>query len=289
MLPRSEPRTARVRSSEVGRYMGGGDVDVPRPARRDAVRASFLRDNRVTLVAGGIATMLAAVVWFALPHEREVSSLAVLLFKLTPFAAASVAIAWLNLSWAHRLHLPLIAPPVCFLVFFCYFVPKIAFYSGDPDAFPDLYYHLLTLVPFVILALVLAYRLGGGSRSGVLRLSAAMLLLQLSGIEDLAFLLVNDHTDPKWTPIPDVWTWASHMTVFFGQPLTQYQAYGFIGVHLVLALLVLFLPAGVVTGASRWAKTRLGAAGGRTTIRTQSGNSRPVHGDLNAGHANRPD
>jgi hypothetical protein len=41
------------------------------------------------------------------------------------------------------------------------------------------------------------------------------------------------------------------MTVFLGHPPTRYQAYAFIGVHVVLAALVLFLPARVVR-AIRW-------------------------------------
>jgi hypothetical protein len=65
----------------------------------------------------------------------------------------------------------------------------------------------------------------------------------LSGLEDLAFLTINPHTDPHFMSIPDQWTWASHINVFFGRPVTQYEAYGFIAVHVVLALVVLLLPA----------------------------------------------
>jgi hypothetical protein len=103
----------------------------------------------------------------------------------------------------------------------------------------------------MILALSLAYRLGGGSRETSLRLTFAMLLLQLSGLEDLAFLTVNPHTDPEWTPIPEKWTWADHMTVFLGHAASKYEAYAFITVHVVLALLVLFLPVRAVTALAR--------------------------------------
>jgi hypothetical protein len=115
---------------------------------------------------------------------------------------------------------------------------------------------MLALVPFVILALVLAYRLGGGTRETSLRLTFGMLLLQLSGLEDLAFLTVNPHTDPQWTPIPETWTWADHMTVFLGHPASKHQAYAFITVHVVLALLVLFLPARAVTAVTAVTRRR---------------------------------
>jgi hypothetical protein len=222
----------------------------PVPAGPPPGRASLVRDNRVTLVAGAVAVALAAVVWFVLPHEREVGSVGELLFKLTPYAAAAVAIAWLDVAWAQRLRLHLVAPPLMFLVFFCFFVPKIFYYSGRD--FTALYYHVLVLVPFVILALVLSFRLGGGSTGAVLRLAGAMILLQLSGLEDLAFLVVNDHSgDPRFASIPDVWTWASHMNVFFGRPVTRNEAYAFIAVHVVLALLVLFLPGRAVRSVLR--------------------------------------
>jgi hypothetical protein len=74
------------------------------------------------------------------------------------------------------------------------------------------------------------------------RLGYAMLLLQLSGVEDLAYLTVNNHTDPEWTPIPQVWTWADHMTVFVGRPLMKNEAFVFIAVHVFIAVLVLALP-----------------------------------------------
>jgi hypothetical protein len=38
------------------------------------------------------------------------------------------------------------------------------------------------------------------------------------------------------------------MTVFLGHPLTKAQAFVFIGIHVILAALVLFLPARAVTG-----------------------------------------
>jgi hypothetical protein len=227
--------------------------DSTRPATRRPAppgpAASFVRGNAVTLVAGAVAAVLAAVIWFGLPHDREVSSAWLLLFKLSPFVAASIGVAWLDVDWARRLRLHLFALPVCFLIFFCYFVPKLFFYSDD---FGPLYYHMLTLVPFIILTMVLAYRLGGGSRSGVLRVSFALLLLQLSGLEDLAYITVNDHPPgSKYASIPEVWDWASHMTVFLGHPPSKNEAFAFIAVHVLLALLVLFLPGRIVASLVR--------------------------------------
>lgn len=194
-----------------------------------------LRVHRTFAVLTAAAFVAAATVWFGMPHTKAIPNVGVLLLKLVPFVLAVEAIAHMSLSASVRRGVALAAVPVCFLVYFAYFVPKIFFGEG-------VYYLVLTLTPFLILALVLGFRLGGGSGGVARRLGYAMILLQLSGIEDLAFLTVNKQTDPQWTPIPQVWTWADHMTVFFGRPLTKYEAFGFIAVHLVLAVLVLGLP-----------------------------------------------
>jgi hypothetical protein len=200
----------------------------------------FFRANRVTMIAGALAFGLGAAVFLGMPPSRDLTSLWVLLVKLTPFVAASVAVAWLDLDWARRLRLHLVLPPLCFLVFFTYFVPKI-FYYHNVDNFDLLYYTVLVLVPFVILSLVLSARLGGASTATVLRLATAMILLQLSGIEDLAFVTIATMAG-QLPGIPEVWTWADHITVVIGHPATKYEAFVFIGVHVVLAVLVLAVP-----------------------------------------------
>ncbi|WP_248962649.1 hypothetical protein [Sphaerisporangium perillae] len=205
-----------------------------------------LRRHLGFLVFVALAVAAAAFVWFGLPHDREVKSLWIFLVKLLPFVFATEAVARLDVDLARRLRLPLLLVPAAFLVYFLYFVPKIFFYgaveSGTRDAYYNLYYNVLTLTPLIILSLVLAYRLGRGDAATVRRLAYGMLLLMLSGLEDLAFLTVNHHTDPAYSTIPAVWEWASHMTVFIGHPPTKYEAYAFITVHVLLALAVFLSP-----------------------------------------------
>ncbi|MDR8411104.1 hypothetical protein MTP10_20525 [Nonomuraea sp. 3-1Str] len=198
------------------------------------------------LIFAALAVAAAAFVWFGLPHDREVKSLGIFLLKLLPFVFAAEALARLDVEWAKRIRLVLWLVPIMFLVYFLYFVPKIFYFggvvNGSREAYYGLYYHVLTVTPLIIISLVLAYRLGGGTPAVVRRLAYGMLLLMLSGLEDLAFLTVNDHTDPQWATIPAVWDWASHMTVFIGHPPTKYEAYAFIAVHVLLALAVFFSP-----------------------------------------------
>src|SRR4029450_3107981 len=180
-----------------------------------------------------------ALVWLPLPREREVGSVWDLLAKWVPFVLAAEAIARMDADLVRRRWLARVALPAAFGVVFCWFVPEIFYYH---EQVARLSYYALTLTPFVILSLVLAYRLGGGAPGEVRRVAYACLLLMLSGVEDLAFLVLSPHTDPRFWPIPEVWSWASHMTVFLGHPPTRAEAFAFIAVHLALAGLVLFLP-----------------------------------------------
>lgn len=198
-----------------------------------------LRANRAALGFGAGAMLCAAAILLFAAPEREVTSLAAFLVKLVPFGLAAEAIARLDLDQRVRNLLAGIAIPVCFLGFFTFFVPKIFFSLDD---FEKTYVTMLKLVPYVIISLVLAYRLGGGTAQHARRLAWAMLLLMVSGIEDLAFLTVNNHTDPQWATIPDRWTWASHMKVRLGHYPTKYEAYAFIAFHVIAAIVVLFLP-----------------------------------------------
>lgn len=213
--------------------------DGPRPGGGSSLTAA-LRDNRPTIALGAAAVIVTAIIFAFLPPQREASSLARFLFQLVPFVLAAEGIARLTLTEAHRLKLALVATPLTFLGIFCWFVPRMFF---NVDDFPKFYVIVLQMVPFIILAMTLAFRLGGGPSALCRRLAAAMLLLMLSGLEDLAFLKVNHQTDPAWNHIPARWNWASHMKVFLGHYPTKYEAFAFVGVHVILAGLVLFLPA----------------------------------------------
>ncbi|MFI6323799.1 hypothetical protein ACIBG8_40175 [Nonomuraea sp. NPDC050556] len=203
---------------------------------------SFWRANRVALPAAALAVLLAGLVRFVIPYEREITSLWELLVKVTPQLAACVAVAWLDVEWARRLRLHLVALPLIFLAFLCYFVPKTFMIALDMKdgtlGFEALYLHVVVFVPFLIVGLALSYRLGGGTREGVLRIGAATTLLQLSGAEDLVAVLMNRRLDG----VPEVWDWAHHITVRLGHVATRQEAYIFIGVHVLLAVLALVVP-----------------------------------------------
>ncbi len=198
-----------------------------------------LRENIVSLVSFVIAVILAGVILFVLPQDREVKSLGIFLFKLLPFVFASLAIASVKRELLQNIYLKYLLIIGSYLAFFTYLIPKIIFHRGE---FEELYYVLLITAPYIILCLVLTFRLGGANGGQTLRLAFALLLIMVSGIEDLAYFTVN--FDPNWGPLPEVWDWVTHIAVRIGRPPTRNDIIVSVIIHFVLALGVLVLPFG---------------------------------------------
>lgn len=177
---------------------------------------------------------------FALPPDREVKSLAIFLFKLLPFALAAIAIALFDTAVFDRLNgVKIVIIYGCFGLFFFFYVPKLFFDVAFREA-SNTYYLTLVVTPLMILAFSLAFRLGGGTTGNTLRVAFGALSLMLSGLEDLMFLTLNPHAPGRYNPMPEVWDWASHIKVRIGHYPTKYEAFIFIGVHILLALFIAF-------------------------------------------------
>lgn len=197
------------------------------------------KSDKISLISGGIAVIVGLYCILGLPQDRVVQNLGIFLFKLLPFSLGAIAISFFDVKILYRFKLVFPLMFLGFLTIFAVFVPKIFF---NLDNFEQVYYLILMMVPFIILLLTFTFRLGGASTENCLRLAFSLLLLMISGIEDLAFLKINKHTDPAWATVPDVWKWASHIKVRIGHFPTKYEAYVFIAVHFILATLVAFVP-----------------------------------------------
>ena len=198
----------------------------------------MLRENWISIASFVVSVGLSLIIWFFMPHDREVENLGILVFKLLPFLFASLSISTVKRRTVERYGLQCILIIASFLGFFCFLVPKIFFHYDD---FEDLYYVMLVTTPYVILSLVMTYRLGGASSGRSFRLSIAMMLLMLSGLEDWAYLIVN-YSDPGCPQMPDTWDWASHVRVFLGHSPSTQEMGIFAIVHVILAFTVLLFP-----------------------------------------------
>lgn len=199
----------------------------PAPAR------ARWRDGAWCVLLAVLAAGSALVVHEVVPNDVE--NLGSFLFALVPFVLAAEAVAVFPRSWARIWFVPGLLATLAFAVMMGIFAPTMfgRFVEEDFDGF----YALMRIVmPFFILTVVMALRLGGGSGGQVRRTAYASLLVMLSGLEDLMFQVWAGN------PIPDQWDWAEHMTVRLGHVASQTEAFVFIGVHLVVALLVLLVP-----------------------------------------------
>lgn len=190
-----------------------------------------------TVVLAVLTLVSAATVYVAFPKQQTLGNVGVLLAHLVPFVFATETIASLKPAWFERWRLRELTQIVTLAIVFFGFVPmlfhKVIAQTLDFDKF---YYLMLTLVPLLILTWALHFRLGGGNPGAVRRAAYANLLLMLSGIEDVMFW-VWQHK-----PVPEHFTWASHINVFLGHVATRADAYVFIAIHVVLAALIVFLP-----------------------------------------------
>lgn len=205
----------------------GAPVEQPAPDRTPD-RAPWL-----CLGLGGLALAAAAAVHELVPNDVE--NIGSFLFALLPFVLAAEAVAWFPQAWRRVWWVPAALMTTCFVVVMGGFAP-LMFGSMVENDFDRFYGQMRILVVFAILAMVLCLRLGGATAGQVRRGAYASLLVMLSGLEDLMFQVWHGNE------IPDSWDWAEHMTVRLGHVASQTEAFVFIGVHLVLALAVLFVP-----------------------------------------------
>lgn len=203
------------------------------PTQSPAEPAARWLDGLPSVVLGVLAAGTAFAVHELVPNDVE--NLGSFLFALIPFVLAAEAVAAFPRSWARLRLVPAFLATLTFVVMMGGFAPLMfgRFVEEDFDGF----YALMRMVmPFFILAVALALRLGGGTGGQVRRTTYASLLVMLSGLEDLMFQIWAGN------PIPDRWDWAEHITVRLGHVASQNEAFVFIGVHLLLALLILLVP-----------------------------------------------
>lgn len=188
-----------------------------------------------SVVLAVLTLVSAVVVLVAFPQEQSIANAGVFIGHLVPFVLGAETIASLRPEWFGRWRLREVAQVGSFVLVFCYFVPRMfdRSLSGDSDGF---YYLMLTLVPLLILSFVLHARLSGARPAIVRRAAYGNILIMLSGIEDALFWVWRGDA------IPRRWDWADHITVLIGHIASRTEAFVFIGVHLVLAVLVFTLP-----------------------------------------------
>jgi len=207
------------------------------------------------LLPATVGAALTVLIMAVLPPDRTLHSVADFAFKISPVLFAVVAIALLprNRAWA-----PFAVLLGCAL--FLGLVDSASFVqvsqlvdaalANSAQAQFASYYRFSTFVDaFVILFGLLAYRVGGATTERVLRLGMAATCLLVSGLNDLTMWAMY-----PWPAgvRPDVFDWASHVSIFIGRPPHLVDMLVFLLVHVSLAALVLILP----LPKNRWGQWR---------------------------------
>lgn len=168
---------------------------------------------------------------------RDVINIWVFLLKLVPFVFALLAIVHLPVWFKRPWDLLLIL--LSFSIFLVFFMAKISYAVHQGN---NLEYYLLIqpLVPYIILALTFAYKAGGGNKKDTLILGLILMIFMLSGIEDVAYFVLNPHQGSFLQALPETWDWTSHITVRVGRVINKYEIFTFMGVHFLLILLIIY-------------------------------------------------
>lgn len=212
-------------------------------------RPSLLRRSAWLLPATAAAG-LTFLIMGVLPADRTINNIFEWAFRISPVCFAVVAIALFPTKSGRNLVLLALLIVGYMGVLDTFIITRILEFvdAADQDAaFPRLYQMTIFLDAFVVLAITLGFRLGGGKAGKVLRLGFAGTLILISGLNDLTFYYSYPWSDGR----PPRLTWASHITIFVGGPPTPTTAIVFCAVHLLLAAAIIVVP--------WWVRRRLAA------------------------------
>lgn len=178
-------------------------------------------------------------IWLFMPHNSELSSVWVMLFKIAVFVVICLGIAYFPNQFKYRYLL--VSLP--FLGFLGYILPRISYFGffggeilADDALTGELYTFLyLLLYPGIVLTVCLAYRMGGGSPGSTLKIALNGIVLVFSGFLDVLWPLVNP------VEIPAV-IYAQHIKVVLGHFATYQEAVIFTLFHIPVLIGINLLP-----------------------------------------------
>jgi hypothetical protein len=105
--------------------------------------------------------------------------------------------------------------------------------------FAEYYRFAIFANAFVVLLGVFAYRLGGASTARVAKVGLAGVLVLISGLNDLTMWLMYPWPNGAR---PEVFDWASHVTIFIGREPHVSDMLIFLAVHTLLIVAILAVP-----------------------------------------------
>ncbi|MGH2369243.1 MAG: hypothetical protein ACRDI2_13690, partial [Chloroflexota bacterium] len=197
------------------------------------------------LVPGAVGLAITASIMLVLPPDRTLHGFGDFILKVSPLFLAVLTIAFFPRGGGASLGLVLLG----FLFYLGYvdsaFVIQVthlvdaALAERAGEQFNAFYRFAIFVNAYTVLSAVLAYRLGGASAARVLKLGGAGILLLISGLNDLTMWAMYPWPDGQR---PAVFSWASHVSIFFGHAPGLPEMLLFLAAHLLLIAFLLALP-----------------------------------------------
>jgi hypothetical protein len=201
--------------------------------------------NWLWLAPAAVGGALTALIMLALPADRTLHGFGDFALKISPLLLAVVMIALFprRRAWAVALPLASIAAYMGYIdsAFFIQVdrLADAARVQAAQTQFADYYRFSIFANAFVVLSSVFAFRMGGATSAQVLKLGLCGVLVLVSGLNDLTMWAMYDWPDGVR---PDLFDWASHVSIFLGRDPNLVDMLAFATVHLALILATLRLP-----------------------------------------------
>jgi hypothetical protein len=236
--PTSEVTEARLRTSDFRlRTFDLGPV----LARLSSERAA----PWLWLAPGAAGLAVTALIMLILPPDRTLHGFGDFFLKICPLVFAVLTIALFPRKGAVSLGLAVLG-----FVFYLGYVDSAyviqvshlvdgAVAGRGAEQFNAFYRFAVFVNAFTVLFAVFAYRMGGAGAASVLKLGGAGVLLLISGLNDLTMWAMYPWPDGQR---PEVFSWASHVSIFLGQAPRLTDMLLFLAIHVLLAVALLALP-----------------------------------------------
>ena len=196
------------------------------------------------LLPAALGLAITGLIMVVLPPDRTLHGVGDFALKTSPLLLAVLTIALFPPQGGRALWLL----PLGF-VFYLGYIDSASFLhvsawieaavaEQGPSQFPNYYRWALFVNAFTVLFPLLAYRLGGASTVRTLKLGAVGVLLLLSGLNDLTMWAMYPWPEGR----PELFDWASHVSIFLGHAPRLGEMVAFLAAHVGLAGLILAAP-----------------------------------------------
>jgi len=188
-------------------------------------------------ITGALGCIGFVLVMLFTPQSRSDNTLTLFIVKLLPFLLLCIALSVFP-NKSKSIYPLLLLPSIGFLGYLFPHINYLYYFKNGTDAEDAAFYSgMYTLMfPGILLSVVAAYRIGGGTAGRCIKLSLSLLLVLFSGFVDIMWYLVNPVGG-----IPDEVD-APHITMLTGQPISYNSTIVFLLVHVVVIIGLNLLP-----------------------------------------------